>query len=122
MSIEPLLTIQNNEQLNQLLQEQKTSILYFSSPDCNVCHALLPKVLKVAQVYKILVGQINTQEFKEGAGQLLVFTVPTLLVMCEGREILRESRFIDLQNTARILESVTEEMQVPSSIISLSNI
>lgn len=26
MSIEPLLTIQNNEQLNQLLQEQKTSI------------------------------------------------------------------------------------------------
>lgn len=110
MSIESLLPIQNHVQLNQLLHEQKTAILYFSSPGCNVCHALLPKVLKVAQEYGIPVGQINTQEFREGAGQLLIFTVPTLLVMCEGREVLRESRFIDLQNTARILESLTEEI------------
>ncbi|WP_041917251.1 thioredoxin family protein [Desulfitobacterium dehalogenans] len=123
MTEKPML-IQSRESLDHLLREQKISILYFSSSNCNVCHALLPKVLKLAQNYEIVVGEINIQELREEAGQFLVFTVPTLLIMLEGKEILRESRFIDLLNVARTLESLSEYLEplLPSGNISLSNI
>ncbi len=35
---------------------------------------------------------VNTEESMEIAGQLLIFAVPTILLMAEGREIARLSR------------------------------
>jgi hypothetical protein len=37
-------------------------------------------------------------------GQQLVFTVPTILVFSEGKEILRESRFIDFEKIKRLFD------------------
>lgn len=100
--------IENKMQLDQLLKEKEILILYFSTPNCSVCPALLPKVLNLAQDYEVPVAEINAQELREVAGQFLIFTVPTLLVMFEGKEILRESRFIDLLNVGRILDTVSK--------------
>ncbi|MGI1659711.1 MAG: thioredoxin family protein [Desulfitobacterium sp.] len=100
--------LQNQEHLEQLLKVEKLNILYFSSTSCNVCHVFMPKVLKLAKEYNIPVVDIDIQKHREVAGQTLVFTVPTLLVMHEGKEILRESRFIDLHKVARLVEQVIE--------------
>ncbi|MGE4274268.1 MAG: thioredoxin family protein [Desulfitobacterium sp.] len=100
--------LQNHEHLEQLLKVEKLNLLYFSSSSCNVCHVFMPKVLKLAKGYNISVVEIDIEKHREVAGQTLVFTVPTLLVMHEGKEILRESRFIDLQNVARVIEQVIE--------------
>lgn len=108
MTNEPTILLQSKMELDQLLKEKKLIILYFSMPSCSVCPALLPKVLNLAQDYEIPVAEINTQELREVAGQFLIFTVPTLLIMYEGKEILRESRFIDLLNVGRILDTVSK--------------
>lgn len=90
-------------------------LLYFSAEPCTVCHAMLPKLQKAllemedaeeGQDYHLFV--IESEKHPEICGQLLVFTVPTLLIFWEGREILRESRFIDLNQIKRILSQIIE--------------
>lgn len=39
-------------------------------------------------------------------GQLLVFAYPTVLVMKNGREALRESKFIDFERVKKTLENI----------------
>ncbi|ODA39936.1 thioredoxin family protein [Desulfosporosinus sp. BG] len=97
--------IQTYDHLKQLLAEEEQVILYFSSRDCNVCHAVLPKLMNLVNDHSIKVVKIDINEHVEIAGQLLIFTVPTILIMYDGREVLRESRFIDLQKVERMLNS-----------------
>jgi len=103
MSLESAITIQSKEQLKQFMAQEEPFILYFSSQDCNVCQAVFPKLMNLIDSQLIKVAKIYIDEHVEIAGQLLVFTVPTILIFHEGREILRESRFIDFQRVARIL-------------------
>jgi thiol-disulfide isomerase/thioredoxin len=81
-------------------------ILYFATPDCGVCHAIFPKLMKVLNDYAIDVVKIDAVENPEIAGQHLVFTVPTILVWAEGKEMLRESRYIDFSKITRILDAL----------------
>jgi thioredoxin-like negative regulator of GroEL len=95
--------IQTKKQFDQLVADEKTLILYFSAKSCNVCQAFLPKLMKVVDDSQVKVAKVDINEHMEIAGQLLVFTVPTMLILHEGKEILRESRFIDLQAVERTL-------------------
>ena len=90
-------------------------LLYFSAEPCTVCHAMQPKLQKAllemgdaeeGQDYHLMV--IESEKHPEICGQLLVFTVPTLLIFWEGREVLRESRFMDLNQVRRILSQIIE--------------
>lgn len=89
--------IQTYDHLKQFIAEEEKVILYFSSKDCNVCHAVLPKLINLINDHSIKILKIDVNKHVEIAGQLLVFTVPTILMMYNGREVLRESRFIDFQ-------------------------
>ncbi|WP_425803428.1 thioredoxin family protein [Desulfitobacterium sp. Sab5] len=102
MSIIPTM-IKSREQYEELISKQDPVMLYFSSQNCNVCHAVLPEVLELVEEYPVEVAQIKVDELPEIAGQSLVFTVPTILMMYEGREILRESRFIDFATLEKTL-------------------
>ncbi|WP_088186111.1 thioredoxin family protein [Desulfosporosinus sp. FKA] len=103
MTIESAIYIQSKEQLNQLMEQEKVIFLYFTSQDCKVCHAVFSKLMNLIDPQSIKVANISVNEHVEIAGQLLVFTVPTILIVHEGKEILRESRFIDFQKVERIL-------------------
>ena len=103
MSIESAVLIQTKEHFERFIAEEKLYMLYFSSEDCNVCQAVFPKLMNLAEDYPVKVAKISIGEQMEIAGQSLVFTVPTVLMVYEGREILRESRFIDFQKVERTL-------------------
>lgn len=104
---EAVILIENKEQYEQLLGKEDPIILYFSSQNCNVCHAIFPKLMELIEDYPVTVARINTDEQREIAGQNLVFTVPTILMINEGKEILRESRFVNFANLERALGFVT---------------
>ena len=110
MSIELANLIQSYDHLKQFMAEEKPLILYFSSRDCNVCHAVFPKLMNLVDALPIKVVKIDIDEHAEIAGQLLIFTVPTILIMHTGREILRESRFIDFQEVERTLDLFKDEL------------
>jgi thioredoxin-like negative regulator of GroEL len=86
------------ENLNEAVNDQPAALVYFSHHNCNVCKVLKPKVREmIANNFpKIALYYINTIKQPESAGQYSVFTVPTILVFFEGREFIRESRYVNL--------------------------
>ncbi|SFV49810.1 Thioredoxin [hydrothermal vent metagenome] len=79
--------------------EQKAAVaLYFSAPTCNVCHALKPKLFSaLEQNFKELeIISIDVSEDQAIAAHYSVFAIPTLLVFLDGREFLRKSRHMSV--------------------------
>jgi len=58
---------------------------------------------------KIPSYQVYLDDVSLFQGQHLVFTVPTILVFSQGREILRESRFIDFEKIKRLFDIYLED-------------
>jgi len=105
MSNNPIIEIQSTNQLEELMTGKEPIILYFSLDNCNVCEDVLHMLMELVDD-TIKVGKIDINEQKEIAGQRVVFTVPTILIFNEGRELLRESRFIDFNNIKRLLDNI----------------
>lgn len=95
--------IKTKEQFQDLIDSNNTILIHFELAGWNVCHDVYPRVLDIVNSFGIPIGTIDINEVKEVAGQNLVFTIPTILVFNEGKEVLRESRFIDFENIKRIL-------------------
>lgn len=81
------------DDLKDILKDRPLTLLYFSTPSCNVCKVLRPQVENLLSNEPPWHFQyVNTEESLEVAGQHLVFAVPTLLLMADGREVARLSR------------------------------
>lgn len=94
------------EILKAIQPEQAPVVLYFTTPTCNVCKSIFPRLEELMQAYPQKLYKIDAEQFPELAGQSRVFTVPTILVFAEGKEVLRESRFIDFQRIQRLLDLI----------------
>lgn len=72
---------------------------YLSTPECNVCKVLKPKVIEMIKLDfpEMNFCYVDLNEAKEISGQLSVFSVPTILVYFEGKEIIRASRNMHLE-------------------------
>ena len=86
------------ENFNSFIQSNKAVVVYFSTPNCNVCKVLKPKVMELLadDFENFVFGYVNCDANKVIAAQNSVFTVPTLIVYVEGKEVLRKSRNIGL--------------------------
>lgn len=98
----------NIEEIEQTLRSELAIALYFSAPTCNVCHALKPKLLDAFEEnFPLLqVISIDISETPEIASHFSVFTIPTLLVYLDGKEFLRKSRHMSV-------DQVVEEIKRP---------
>jgi len=85
-------------ELHQLIDKQAV-ILYLTSPECNVCKVLKPKVREmVEKVFpRMTILFIDISRNPKIAAELQVFTVPVILVYFEGREFIRKARNISLK-------------------------
>ncbi len=84
--------------LGELLASKPLVLLYFSTPTCGVCQVLRPKIeTLIAEEPPWHFQYVNTEESLELAGQHLIFAVPTILLMADGREIGRFSRHFGMQ-------------------------
>ena len=95
-------------ELNSEIESHPAIILYFSSPGCGVCHAVLPRVEEMAEDSDIPLIYINIERVPEASGQLSVFTVPTVLLYWEKREYHRQSRFIDFHELSRRMREIKQ--------------
>lgn len=90
--------IYSEEQLKDIIKNNAAVVVYFSTKDCYVCKILKPKIIRLlAEDFpKIKFVYVNVNNLKKLAAQNSVFTVPTILLYMEGRETLRNSRNINL--------------------------
>ena len=81
-------------EFQQVLGNHKSVCFYLSTPECNVCKVLKPKVIEMlkSDFPQIHFYYIDLNEAKEISGQLSVFSVPTILIYFEGKETIRVSR------------------------------
>ncbi len=95
------------DMLQESISNEFGVLVYFTTPTCNVCHALKPKISKEFSINfpKIKQVFINSTEIPEIPAHFQVFSVPTILVFLAGKEFIREGRNVSIssliQNTQR---------------------
>lgn len=104
--------MQQIEDLKTIIDENLAVILYFSAPTCNVCHALKPKLFEAIEKNfdKFKIVEIDVSQDQEIAANFSVFAIPTLLVFLDGREFLRKSRHMSV-------DEVVKEIKRPYDIM-----
>ena len=104
--------MQTIENINNAIKTNKAVMVYFSAPSCHVCYALKPKLLKAIdnnfKEFKVQSVDISLNE--EIAPYFNVFSIPTVLVFLDGREFLRKSRYMSI-------DEVIQEIKRPYEIM-----
>jgi thioredoxin-like negative regulator of GroEL len=87
-------------------------LFYFSGENCNVCHALRPKFKELfdTQFPRIRQIYLDAHDNPEISAHFQVFSVPTMIVFLDRRELVREGRAVRLHKMA-------EQLQRPYSMM-----
>jgi len=100
------------ENIEKSIKENLAVMVYFSAPTCNVCHALKPKLLEALDTnfkeFKVESVDISVEE--EIAPHFEVFAIPTVLIFLDGKEFLRRSRHMSVDEVIREIKRPYEIM------------
>lgn len=78
--------IDKNNFKSEVMESDRTVLLDFWAPWCMPCRMVGPILEEIAkECSDIKVGKINVDEEPELAGQFQVMSIPTLLVMKDGK-------------------------------------
>lgn len=90
------------EDFEKFISENPGAVVYFSTPQCNVCKVLKPKLkaLLKSDFPEMKFAYVNCEESKDIAAQNGVFTVPTISFNLDGKEFIRKSRNVNLTELA----------------------
>lgn len=95
------------DMIENFLKNHELSFLYVSREDCGVCHAVLPRLRELLNKFpQIYLGHINAYKVEEIAAKFSIFTVPALLLFIDGKEVLREARFVHFDELENRLEKI----------------
>lgn len=86
------ININKNNFQNEVLNSDKTVLLDFWASWCAPCHMVVPIVEEIAgERRNIKVGKINVDEEPELANKFSIMSIPTLVVMKNGKIIQQVS-------------------------------
>lgn len=86
------------DEFNKIVSDNRLILAYFSNDNCNVCKVLKPKIIDLLNenFANILFYYCNIDENLEISAQNSVFSIPTIIVFFDGKEIYRFGRFLDI--------------------------
>jgi len=92
--------------LENEITQKPAAAFYFSAPHCNVCKVLKPKLqLMLEERYPAFsLFYIDIEKSPLIAGQMRIFSIPTLLIFFDGKEFYRISRNISLEELSKSIE------------------
>ncbi len=84
----------NIDNINEIIKTKPSVSIYFSGVGCGVCEVLQPKIKKALDENFPLIEQyyFDIEEYKKLAISFDVFVMPTLLIFIDGKEFIRKSR------------------------------
>ena len=86
------ININKNNFENEVLNSDKTVLLDFWASWCAACHRVVPIVEEIADERRdIKVGKINVDEEPELANKFSIMSIPTLVVMKNGKIVQQVS-------------------------------
>jgi thiol-disulfide isomerase/thioredoxin len=100
------------EEIKKEITQNPAVGVYFSAPTCNVCHALKPKLFSALEEnfkeLKIISVDISQDSLTPAFYQ--VFAIPTLLIFLDGKEFIRKTRHMSV-------DEVINEIKRPYEIM-----
>jgi len=101
--------LKNIKDIERTIADNRLCLFYIKAPDCGVCNVMLDKVVRLADQFPSLTSfYTDITEEPLIAGQFLVYSGPTVLLLLDGKEVYRGAQFIDLEefdyNIKRFLE------------------
>lgn len=95
----------NNDNFDQVRNKEGLALLDFYADWCGPCRMVLPIVDEIASEREdLFVGKINVNDNPDLAREFGVISIPTLIVMKDGKIINRSS---GAKNKAKILEMIS---------------
>ena len=86
------ININKNNFQNEIMDSEKTVLLDFWAPWCAPCRMVVPIVEEIASERSdIKVGKINVDEQPELANKFSIMSIPTLVVMKNGKIVQQVS-------------------------------
>lgn len=106
--------MQTIESIQQSISDNIAVMLYFSAPSCNVCHALKPKLTAAVEQNfpKFVTISIDVSQQPDISSHFGVFAIPTVLLFLEGKEFLRKSRHMSVDE---VIESIRRPYGIMTS-------
>lgn len=110
--------IKDIETLNKKIIETELTFVYFGHPDCSVCHGLKPQINAKFEAFRDDINflEVNTFEVPEVAGEYSVMTVPVVILFVNGKEYLRQARFVPVQSLYEQVDKIVSGFKASQSI------
>lgn len=90
--------VYSKEEIESLIDDNKILFLYFSSKSCGICKVIKPELDKVLKSYpKIKDLPIDVDGNIKLAAAYSVFTLPAVIVFVNGKESIRQARYINVE-------------------------
>lgn len=105
--------MQTLENINNSILKNQALLVYFSAPSCGVCHALKPKLMEAldANFEDFVVESVDISQNEDIAPHFGIFTIPTILVFLDGKEFLRKSRNMSIDEVIKEIKRPYEIMK-----------
>ncbi|MBN2652783.1 MAG: thioredoxin family protein [Spirochaetales bacterium] len=103
--MENFVELESLDNFEKLIKEGIT-LVYLSRPSCGVCSAIKGKIshLFIEDFPQIKSFYINMDKIPDSAGYFSVFTIPAIIVYIDGKESIREARYISIEKFAGDLQ------------------
>ena len=99
------ININKNNFQNEIMDSEKTVLLDFWAPWCAPCRMVVPIIEEIASARPdIKVGKINIDEQSELANKFGIMSIPTLVVMKNGKIIQQVSGVRPKKSILEMLE------------------
>ena len=85
--------------LGKTIKDNNALMIYFFSPGCVACNSLRPKVEEMANTIfpEMTYLSIDASLFPALTSEAGVYAAPTIVVYFEGKEYIRESKYISVE-------------------------
>lgn len=99
--------INKNNFKQEVLEENGTVVIDFFAPWCSPSKMFSPVVDKIAEEYKgsVKVGKVNIDEDPELAQEFGVMSIPTLIVMRDGKVLNRSVGLKSQKEIEKMIQS-----------------
>jgi len=88
------------------IQDAKFSLVVAKTHTCGTCKSINEHLASTIDNFSDLnTYQIFVDDIDQFRGEAVIFSVPTVLIYADGKELLRESRFINTQKINRLIQA-----------------